>query len=491
MFRTHSLETLLVKFSPYLLDPAQAETDYEHIMSARYGKSCSPLLYHETVLLLGVRSGLALLLIRSINPNAIIHVVEHDKQKVEKLIKLALSGVHVFSSFSSYLAAIKPQRYDAVLVASNHFTLETLKQLYVKHTIVSIGGEMNETECSVLTLYRLSRQHCDIFFFRAKDRTHPVTGHRKVVNQPEVSVVVAAYGVEDYIDECIASLTNQTLESIEILIVDDGSVDGTSKKADTWAERYPDKVRVIHKENGGCASARQTGLMEAKGEFIAFVDGDDWVESPMYEALFESAVLHRSDIAQCGFYQFYGDQTKKYHGDAFAADGQNGTSGLVANSNAYLPVKPSIWRRIHRASFLRKFQIAFPVHIRRFDDLPFGFITLARAQRLSVIPDCYYAYRLNRPGQDVAITDERLFVHFEIFDWLYSQVRPWASMEIMVQMKEAEISSHCWAHSKLEEHLKADYLAKASEGIRKRYSKYLTNDDWVKKLTDAQQNRDN
>lgn len=63
-------------------------------------------------------------------------------------------------------------------------------------------------------------------------------------------------------------------------------------------------MRVIHKENGGCASARLEGMREAKGEYVAFVDGDDWVEQPMYEDLFESAALHNSEIAQCGFYEF-------------------------------------------------------------------------------------------------------------------------------------------------------------------------------------------
>ncbi|UOB87297.1 hypothetical protein MST28_27260 (plasmid) [Klebsiella pneumoniae] len=99
-----------------------------------------------------------------------------------------------------------------------------------------------------------------------------------------------------------------------------------------------------------------------------------------------------------------------------------------------------------------------------------------------MIPDCYYAYRLNRPGQDVGATDERLFIHFEIFEWLYEQVRPWASMAIMSNMRLVEIGTHSWVLSRLDSHLKNDYLNKSISGISERYKRYELDDGWLDRL---------
>lgn len=482
MLRIESFEALMEEMKFSLVDESLARKDYDRLTNSYYGKSCNPLIFCENLLIIGVRSGLEFLIAKSVNSNAVVHIVESNKSLLEKINKLNIANVTAFSSFKEYISSVRSQKYDYVRIDRVNFNLDLVAQLYSKHNILSICGELKEADCKPLTLYRLSRNSCDSFFFNIKDKNYNVAGARKCIEQPEVSVVVAAYGVENYLDECVSSIVHQTLKNIEILIIDDGSIDGTGKKADEWQKRFPDIVRVIHKENGGCASARLEGMREAKGEYVAFVDGDDWVEQPMYEDLFESAALHNSEIAQCGFYEFFADQTKNYYSTAWGADGQNGTTGLVKEPTEYLTLMPSIWRRIYKTSFLRKHGIEFPVQIRRHDDLPFAFMTIARAKRISVIPDCYYAYRLNRPGQDVGATDERLFIHFEIFEWLYEQVRPWASMAIMSNMRLVEIGTHSWVLSRLDSHLKNDYLNKSISGISERYKRYELDDGWLDRL---------
>ncbi|RYJ17465.1 hypothetical protein C5Y41_09590 [Rahnella variigena] len=487
MLRIEPVESIIEKMGAHFVDSTLIHEDYQRLVNCHYGKSCNPLMFNEKLLFLGARSGLEILLAKKANPEAIIDVIESNPLLRGKISEIPLNHINVFASFNEYIAGTPAQSYDFVRIDRANFSLTFLTELFSRHDISSICGELNEIDCRPLTLYRMSRENCDSFFFNIKGKNYNVAGSRKKSQQPEVTVVVAAYGVEAYLDECIASIVHQSLKNIEILIIDDGSVDETGRKADEWENRFPDVIRVIHKKNGGCASARLEGLKEAKGEYVAFVDGDDWVEQPMYEDLFESAALHNAEIAQCGFYEFYADQTKNYYPTSWGADGQNGTSGLVRDTTEYLTLMPSIWRRIYKTSFLKKHKIEFPVQIRRHDDLPFAFMTIARAKRISVIPDCYYAYRLNRPGQDVGATDERLFIHFEIFEWLYEQVRPWASMAIMSNMRLVEIGTHSWVLGRLDRDLKNEYLHKAIEGVRERYKNYDLNDGWIERMNLASQ----
>ena len=97
-----------------------------------------------------------------------------------------------------------------------------------------------------------------------------------------ISVIVPIYNVEKYLDKCIESIVNQTYKNLEIILVDDESPDNCPEICDKWAER-DSRIKVIHKENGGAGSARNAGIEASSGEWIGFVDGDDWIEPNMYE----------------------------------------------------------------------------------------------------------------------------------------------------------------------------------------------------------------
>ena len=102
--------------------------------------------------------------------------------------------------------------------------------------------------------------------------------------KPLISVIIPVYNVERYLDECIKSIVNQTYENLEIILVDDGSPDNCPRMCDDWAKK-DERIRVIHKENGGLASARNAGMNICTGEYISFVDSDDWMELNAYESL--------------------------------------------------------------------------------------------------------------------------------------------------------------------------------------------------------------
>ena len=115
-----------------------------------------------------------------------------------------------------------------------------------------------------------------------------------------ISVIVPVYNIEEYIERCIKSIINQTYSKLEIILVDDGSTDGSGVICDNYAE-HDDRIIVIHKENGGLSSARNAGLEIARGEYIGFVDGDDYINESMYETLLDHIKKENGDMVICGF----------------------------------------------------------------------------------------------------------------------------------------------------------------------------------------------
>lgn len=125
----------------------------------------------------------------------------------------------------------------------------------------------------------------------------------------KISIIVPVYNVELYLRKCVKSILAQTFKDKEIILVDDGSTDGSADICDELSTRYS-SVKVIHKKNGGLSSARNVGLDNAKGDFVAFVDSDDTISIRMYDELYEGMILNHADVGICGRYYVYEDGTK-------------------------------------------------------------------------------------------------------------------------------------------------------------------------------------
>jgi len=128
---------------------------------------------------------------------------------------------------------------------------------------------------------------------------------------PKVSVIVPFYNVERYIKKCLDSLINQTLEEIELILVNDGSTDDSYKIAKQFQEKYPDKVKYYEKINGGLGDARNFGINYATGEYVAFLDSDDYVEPTMYEEMYKEAKQSNADMVECDFWWEYPNKKKE------------------------------------------------------------------------------------------------------------------------------------------------------------------------------------
>lgn len=190
----------------------------------------------------------------------------------------------------------------------------------------------------------------------------------------KVSVIIPAYNTEGYIHQCLDSLVQQTLEDIEIIIVDDGSKDHTLNILREYETKYPDKIRVFHKENGGQASARNLGLSYATGEYIGFVDSDDWVSLDMYEHMYAKAKEEEADIVVCDIVEQFIDSSM-YHSHTSATN-KIGLANYVLNK---------IFRRELAEG------LTFPKGL-WYEDLEYSAKLLMKTDRISVVHEGLYQY---------------------------------------------------------------------------------------------------
>ena len=164
---------------------------------------------------------------------------------------------------------------------------------------------------------------------------------------PLISVIVPIFNVEKYLNRCVDSIINQTYENLEIILVDDGSTDGCPGICDDYAKK-DSRIKVIHKENGGLSDARNAGMKVAIGEYISFVDSDDYVIPDFIEKMLSILISERSDIAECNVAKFYEDGSRELlceNEEVNSYSTSQGLSGLIAEN----PFKQHVWNKLYKA----------------------------------------------------------------------------------------------------------------------------------------------
>lgn len=224
------------------------------------------------------------------------------------------------------------------------------------------------------------------------------------MQSPKVSIIVPVYNVEKYLDRCMQSLLGQTLKEIEIILVDDGSPDRCSQMCDEYT-RMDTRVKVIHKENAGLGYARNSGLNVAQGEYIAFVDSDDYVVLSMYDTLYKTAQRGNCDVVYCGFNKQLSN--KKFKGisecNAYTEYNTNEIQKLIPDFIASEPYckneykhDMSVWHSLYRNELIRKNNLRFvSERIYSSEDIPFQIDFLQSAKKVAFIPDRLYYYCYN------------------------------------------------------------------------------------------------
>lgn len=200
---------------------------------------------------------------------------------------------------------------------------------------------------------------------------------------PKVSVIVPVYNVEKYLDRCLDSLVNQTLQEIEIIVINDSTPDQSQIIIDKYMNLYPNKVFSYIKPNGGLSDARNYGMSKMKGDYFGFVDGDDYVEYSMFEKLYERATQEEADVTTCDFYWTYPNRL------------QRATDGPYTNERELLTkMMPTVWNKLYKKSWFDSLDIKFPVGL-RYEDSSFSIRLAPFIRKLAYVnePLVYYVQR--------------------------------------------------------------------------------------------------
>lgn len=210
-----------------------------------------------------------------------------------------------------------------------------------------------------------------------------------------LTLAVPVYNMEAYLPRCMDTLFAQTCRDFEILLIDDGSTDGSGAMCDAYAAGHPELVRVIHKKNGGLSSARNAGIDAAKGESIIFPDPDDWVEPDYVEKLLTLQTRYQADLVCTGYYIDAEDSIPGSQADPPVI-----MTGREAQNALILPPKMNgfAWNKLYRMDFIRARKLRFLDDVGTTEDMDFAYRYLAYCQTVCYAPSERTYHYYQRPG---------------------------------------------------------------------------------------------
>ncbi len=207
------------------------------------------------------------------------------------------------------------------------------------------------------------------------------------MDEPLISVIVPVYKVEVYLDKCVSSIVGQTYYNLEIILVDDGSPDNCPATCDAWAEK-DSRIKVIHKTNGGLSDARNAGMAVATGEFIGFIDSDDWIEPDFFEDLYRAILENGAEAAECAAAYVTEDGTVirlRKAAPRPVLDRKEALRRLVMEDGVY----QTVWNKLYRRETLDG--LLFEVGKYNEDEF-WSYQVLDRIQKLAIVEKPLYQY---------------------------------------------------------------------------------------------------
>lgn len=205
-----------------------------------------------------------------------------------------------------------------------------------------------------------------------------------------LSVIVPVYNVEAYIEQCLDSLVKQTYKNIEIILVDDGSTDRSGDICDKYAALY-EFISVYHKKNGGLSSARNYGIEKALGEYLSFIDSDDWIKESMFEMLVKGAIESEADVVICNCIRYFTQENQKVR----EIKEKNTTIYKGQKAVIRLYTDFSAWNKIYKKILFQS--IRYPEG-KLYEDARTTYRIADKVNRLMVIPEPLYFYRQRGTG---------------------------------------------------------------------------------------------
>lgn len=281
---------------------------------------------------------------------------------------------------------------------------------------------------------------------------------------PKVSILIPCFNSEKYLPVCLRSLQNQTLKEIEIICLNDGSKDSTRSILEVTREK-DDRFVIINKENSGYGDTLNLGIDIARGDYIGIVEPDDFVESDMFESLYDLAIEHDLDIARCSYFYHTQKEDIKQCWPAVP-------KGVVLKPLECLTVfkqGPSVWANIYRRSWLKRNSLTFlKTPGASFQDTSFTFKAYSCAQRFMMIDRCLLHYRMD--NENSSVHDKRkIFCVMDEWKEIFRFVSLSKQCEIpLATLVELEHRTYLWNLARLDHSGKLEFLKKWHQEARQR-----------------------
>lgn len=219
------------------------------------------------------------------------------------------------------------------------------------------------------------------------------------MTEMKLSYIIPVYNVEKYLRQCIDSVLAQSFDDYEIILVDDESPDGCPKICDEYAEKYPDTIKAIHQKNKGLAGARNSGMKIARGEYICFVDSDDYFGADGMAFLYQKAVEFDADILQNSYICLEENSGESYNVQSAIPTNtllSHGDMQDIVCRNSTQRTTIFVWRNLYKRSFLFKNNLKFDEKLRMIEDSPFNTQAFLMAERFVCIDKPIYTYRIRQ-----------------------------------------------------------------------------------------------
>lgn len=260
---------------------------------------------------------------------------------------------------------------------------------------------------------------------------------------PRISVIIPVYNVEDYVERCIDSVLGQNCTDVEIILVDDGSSDRSGSICDEYARREP-RIKVIHQLNGGPGEARNAGLMEATGEYISFIDGDDWIEKDTYGQLVKIIEQYSPDMIRFGFKKIQSgkvvaERTMFYPKGYYQGEALNPQRLDIISNEYILDYKKnrvlSAWSNFYRRELIEKNKIIFITEREILnEDYLFVLQTFMAAESVYISDKNFYCYDTRRGSITMSYRSNMLERKQKLFE-LYCQSVDMQNQDVCIRLK--------------------------------------------------------
>lgn len=250
---------------------------------------------------------------------------------------------------------------------------------------------------------------------------------------PKISIIVAVYNTKiEYLKECIDSLRKQTLKDLEILLIDDGSEQECAKKCDEY-QKLDERIRVIHKENEGVSIASNLGIEMATGEYLTFVDNDDWIDLDACEKVYHKITQHQADVVMWNYYSYCKDKTERayYKGEnQVVYQGkeiqklQTQILDVFAYEEQQISLAGANWCKLYRTKLLKENpQARFPEHMMGGEDAIFTYKALACAEKVVFWDEPMYYYRQSEISYTKRFKPEMVRDEVRLLNMYYGMVK--------------------------------------------------------------------